>query len=384
MSLDFSASFRAPDTATGAAPDILYMPNDLKADFCLALLEEAGASGISLREDRGEILHCCVLPWHNEKRPSASLNFEKMVYRCLGCDSKGGILWLVGTIKGVYGPEARNWLSEQSGLGGREFQLGPLLQFLDAIEEAQKRTRTAPTMAKYSEAALNPWGQIYPGLTTGVPDLGIAGRGLPEANLIEARVGWDMDDNRVIIPHFWKGDLVGWQARRIIEDDLLYPEKFKSTADFPRDRTIYLPYADDNPMKPKRSIVVVESPMSTLRHMHHLPMASTFGASLSEPQIRLLSQYPEIIFWVDNDKAGWKIVEGSWDDKGVHTPGPAEALTAYSNVRVVPSDWVGDPAEIDDDTAEALVAEAVPLWLYERPSILRCMACRQPHGGPCA
>jgi CHC2 zinc finger len=357
--------------------DMLYMPSDLKMEFCLGLLEEAGADKISVHEDRGEIITCCVMPWHNEKRPSAAINFEKMVYRCLGCDSKGGILWLIGTIKGVYGPEARNWLSEQTGLGGREFQLGPLLQFLDSIEEAQRRTKTPQVMPKFSEAVLNPWGEIYPGLTTGVPDLGIIGRGIPEANLREARVGWDMDENRVIIPHFWKGDLVGWQARRIIEDDLLYPEKYKSTGDFPRDRTLYRPPTG-------KRIIVVESPMSTLRHMHHLPMASTFGSALSEPQIRLLQQYPEIIFWVDNDPAGWKTVEGTWDDRGAHTPGPAELLTAYSDVKVVPSDWVGDPAEIDDETAEELVAAAVPLWLYERPSILRCMVCRLPHGGPCA
>ena len=368
-------------TTEADAPDILYMPDDLKMDFCLGLLEEAGADKINVREDRGEILHCCVMPWHNESRPSASLNFQKMVYRCLGCDSRGGILWLIGTVKGVYGPEARNWLSERSGLGGREFQLGPLLQFLDAIEEAQRKTKAPQTMPKFSEAVLGPWNQIYPGLTTGVPDLGIVGRGIPEDNLREARVGWDMEENRVIIPHFWKGDLVGWQARRIIEDDLLYPEKYKSTGDFPRDRTLYLPYSEDR--MPRRRAIVVESPMSVLRHMHHLPMVATFGSALSQQQIGLLRWYPEIIFWVDNDSAGWKTVEGRWDEKGVHTPGPAEALSAYANVKVVLSDWVGDPAEIDDDTAEALVAEAVPLWLYERPKVLRCMACRAPHGGPC-
>lgn len=381
MNLDFSAAERRPDAA-GPAPDILFMPIDLRQEFCLGLLEEAGATSISVRENRDEILHCCVLPWHTEKRPSASLNYDKMVYRCLGCDSKGGILWLIGTVKGVYGPEARNWLSEQTGLGGRDFQLGPLLQFLDAVEAAQTATKSVQVMPKFSEAALAPWGHIYPGLTTGVPDLGIPGRGLPEANLIEARVGWDIEDNRVIIPHFWKGDLVGWQARRIIDDDLLYPEKYKSTGDFPRDRTLYLPYSAER--MPKRRAVVVESPMSVLRHMHHLPIVATFGAALSPAQIALLKNFPEIIFWVDNDPAGWKTVEGSWDDKGVHSPGPAEQLTAYSNVMVVPSDWVGDPAEIDDDTAEDLVAQAVPLWLYERPSILRCMVCRQPHGGPCA
>lgn len=357
--------------------DVLYMPTEMKLQFCMDLLESVGAEKINLREARGEIIHCCLTPWHNESHPSASLNFEKMTYRCLGCDSGGGILWLIGVTQGVYGPEARNWLSEQTGLGGKEFQLAPLLQFLDAIAEAQSQTKVPVPMPRYSDRALDPWGHIYPGLTTGVPELGIDGRGIPEANLIEARVGWDMEDNRVIIPHFWKGDLVGWQARRIIEDETLYPEKYKSTPDFPRDRTLYR-------QPTGKRIVVVESPMSVLRHLHHLPMGGTFGGAITEQQIGLLRWYPEVIFWMDNDEAGWKTQEGRWDEQGQHHPGAAEKLTAYSNVKVVPSDWVGDPAEIDDETAEALVEEAVPLAIWERPKILRCMVCREPHGGPCA
>lgn len=354
--------------------DILYMPRDLKLDFCVDLLESVGAEKINVREARGEIIHCCVAPWHNEKNPSASLNFDKMTYRCLGCPASGGILWLIGVTQGVYGPEARNWLSEQTGLGGKEFQLAPLLQFLDAIEEASTKGRTTVSMTRYSEAALEPWKGIYPGLTTGVPDLGIEGRGIPEQNLIEARVGWDMDANRVIIPHFWKGDLVGWQSRRILDDG---SEKYKSTPEFPRDRTLYL--------QPEgKRIVVVESPMSVLRHRHHLPMGGTFGFAVTEQQVGLLRWYPEIIFWVDSDEAGWRNIEGHWDEQGIHHPGPADALSAYSNVRVVASDWVGDPADLDDDTAEALVEEAVPLALWERPTVLRCLICKQPHGGPCA
>lgn len=361
---------------TPADLDVLYLPDDLKLEFCLSLLESVGAEKINVREHRGEIIHCCLAPWHNEKKPSASLNYEKMVYRCLGCPASGGILWLIGITQGVYGPDARNWLAEQTGLGGKEFQLAPLLQFLDAIEEAKTKAKVSTAMPRYSEKALDPWAMIYPGLTTGVPELGIEGRGIPEANLIDLKVGWDTEDNRVIIPHFWDGDLVGWQARRIIEDQTLYPEKYKSTPEFPRDRTLYAPPTG-------KRIIVVESPMSVLRHRHHLPMGGTFGSQITEQQVALLRWYPEIVFWVDNDEAGWRILEGHWDEKGTHHPGPAQTLTAYSNVTVVPSDWVGDPAEIDDETAEELVAAAVPFAVWERPKVLRCMVCCQPHGGPC-
>ena len=355
--------------------DVLYLPDEMKLQFCLDLLETAGAEKINVRENRGEIIHCCLAPWHNEKKPSASLNYEKMVYRCLGCPASGGILWLIGVTQGVYGPEARNWLGEQTGLGGKEFQLAPLLQFLDAIEAAAKKGRAPLAMPRYSDVVLEPWEKvIYPGLTTGVPELGIEGRDIPEENLREARVGWNMDEDRVIIPHFWKDSLVGWQARRIVEDDSI--PKYESTADFPRDRTIY--------RQPKgKRIVVVESPMSVLRHMHHLPIGGTFGFAVTEQQVGLLRWYPEIIFWVDNDPAGWGNVEGHWDERNIHHPGPAQVLESYSNVRVVTHDWAGDPADFDEDTAAELVEAAVPVALWERPTALRCMSCQRYHGGPC-
>ena len=63
---------------TVADLDILYMPKDLKQEFCLNLLEQVGASKISVREHRDEIVHCCVAPWHNETHPSASLNGDRL------------------------------------------------------------------------------------------------------------------------------------------------------------------------------------------------------------------------------------------------------------------------------------------------------------------
>lgn len=327
---------------------------------------------VSVEEtDRVEDVYCAEVPSTN----SFVLADNILTGNCLGCPAKGGILWLIGITQGVYGPEARNWLAEQTGTGGKEFQLAPLLQFLDAIEAARTKSKTPAPIPRFSESVLEPWNHIYPGLTTGVPELGIEGRGIPEANLIEARVGWDMDDNRIIIPHFWKGDLVGWQGRRILDAEA-QPEKYKSTPDFPRDSTIY--------RQPEgKRIIVVESPMSVLKHLHHLPIGGTFGSAITDRQLALLRWYPEVIFWVDPDPAGWGNLEGHWDEKGIHHPGAAQQLEAYSTVKVVASDWAGDPAEFDDDTAETLVDEAIPLAIWSKPEALRCMACHNYHGGPC-
>lgn len=354
--------------------EALHMPEEMRLNLCMELLESAGAASIRVSEDRGEIIHCCVTPWHNEHRPSASLNFQKMTYKCLGCNASGGILWLIATVNGQTTDEAREWLGGQTGFGGKEFHLAPLLQYLDALTEAVSANKVRPVIPSYSDAVLRPWAQIYPGLTTGVPELGIEGRSIPEQTLVDAAVGWDMEENRVVIPHFWKDRLVGWQSRRLMDDG---SPKYVSTPDFPRDSTLYRAPSG-------KRIIVVESPMSWLRHAHHQPLGSTFGFVVTAQQIDLLKYYPEVVFWMDPDPAGWSVIEGRIDDQGKYYPGAAEILTAYSDVRVVPSDWAADPADLDDDTVSDLVDASVPWAIWEKPASLRCLACKEYHGGECA
>lgn len=354
-----------------------HLPREMRVDLCMSLLESAGAGSISYRENRGEIIHLCLMPWHNEKTPSAALNVDSLTYRCLGCDAKGGLYWLLATVRGQNWAEVKDWLSTETGLGGKDFQLGPLLEFLDSLENQRATGSKLATMPRYPDKAIEKWCEhIYPGLTTGVPDLGIPGRGIPEENLRASKVGWDMEKNRVVIPNYWKGELVGWQSRRIVNDGT---PKYESSPDFPSDSTILgLPERG-------QMVVVVESPMSYLRHLHHLPVAATWGASISAKQIQLLKWHPEVCFWLDNDPAGWKQIEGHTDDQGQHVLGAAEQLMPYTKVTVVESDWHADPANFDDSAAEALVEARVPLAVWQRPQgALRCLACHERHGGPCA
>ena len=354
--------------------DALYMPREMRLDLCVGLLEEIGARRINVREARGEIVHCCPLPWHDESRPSASLSFEKLLFKCLGCQSQGGILWFLAQTlgEGSLTFDPRGWLAGRSGFGGADFDLPALLAYLDSLDEVLAQRRTPTVLTKYSAKVLEPWDRICPLLTTGVPDLGLVGRGLPEENLRAARVGWDMETNRAVIPHFWKGDLIGWQSRRLSSDG---SEKYLSTAEFPKDTTIYR--LDEVPRT--GPVVVVESPMSVLRHLHHLPIVATFGANITDHQIQQLKWYSEVIWWLDNDPAGWNAIRGTETATGV-----VDRLMPYTTQRIVDSDWHADAADLDDAEAERLVAGAVPYAAWESPTeALRCLSCRERHGGMC-
>ncbi len=389
-------------TAETGRFDAMFLPDSIKEEMCRALLSEFGVTKISTREPDGELIFCCVMPWHPENKPSAALNYKKLTYKCLGCQASGGLLWLIGVSRGVDGRQARDWVETRSGLGGSDgFDLPALLHLIDAVFA---ETNTLPTpIPQFAERALDQWPGIHPTLTEGVPDLDIPGRGIPEANLIAMRVGYapeyplgkdEMDQwihgERHVFPHFWKGKLVGWQSRRVWDDGT---EKYKSTPDFPKDRTLYRPpqYA---PTK-SRTAVVVESPASVLRHLHHLPMVATFGASITDHQIRLLAEYDHVIWWGDNDLAGWKATIGytgrgdgteeivlGVGPKGEFHPG-LERLAPYTPVSVVDSPWAADAAEMDDETAAALVAAAVPLEVWTPPATLRCWICKNEHDGVC-
>ena len=229
---------------------------------------------------------------------------------------------------------------------------------------------------------LDPWMWVHPYLTVI--------RGVPLATVEELRLGYaeqypireENEDGRgltrhserIIIPHFWRGKLVGWQSRRLWDDGT---PKYLSTGGFPKDRTIFCPPEG-------RRIVVVEAPMSSARHRHHQPVAATFGSVLTDAQIRLVAGYDEVVWWPDPDDAGWQATEG-WvnETTGEWVPGVPEQLEAYSNVRVPTLDWNEDPGGLDDATVDEGVETAVPFAIWERPARLRCWRCKGYHEGRC-
>ena len=332
------------------------LPDSEKERLCRMLLEEFGATHIRPGGD-GELVHGCLLPFGNHKdqdrNPTASLNWKKLVYSCLGCGAGGGLIWFIGLCRDESGEQARQWLEEQTGTGADEQSLASLLAFFDAVYDKSRRDTSTP-IPRMNDRVLEPWLCIHPYLTED--------RGVPEDNVIEAKVGYGVlrirvgedrfvDSHRIVIPHFWKGDLVGWQSRRLIKAD--GTAKYLSTPDFPKDQTVYR-YDEKADVA-----IVVESPMSVLAKLHLGHIEATFGASVTDRQVQLLSMHRKVVLFMDNDEAGWNA-----------TRRLGEALEAYSAVWVVENPFAADPADMDDDTYTSLVEEAVPYAVWTRPETL--------------
>jgi hypothetical protein len=350
------------------------LPTSVKEQLCLELLEEFGAVSIRHRPVQQELTHGCLInpEQHGDqtRNPTASLNYAKLTYKCLGCNAKGGLLWLICQVRGCELSQAREWLAKETGTGGVVMPLQQLLDYYDALY-ADAAQRPAP-IPQYSAVVLEPWlGVVHPWLTTGVPDLEIQGRGIPEQNVLDLKLGWDASEDRIVIPHFWKDRLVGWQKRRLSGTG----PKYESTPDMPKDQTLY-----DYDAK-RRTAVIVESPMSVARHRHAIPMEATFGSAVTDRQIRLIAaHYERCILWMDNDKAGWLALEGI-----ENAPGMIERLSQYCPVWVADSPFAGDPADLDTGTAELVLERFLtPASVWTRPQVLLCPQCRDgAHRGPC-
>lgn len=286
--------------------------------------------------DRVEPVYCAIVPTTH----SFVLDDNLLTSNCYVCGG-GSILWLIGMCRDITGEEARSWVIKRTGLeeGRTKEQLLALLEnIFNQVQESP------PPMPRMGDDVLKPWMLIHPYLTEV--------RHIPEQTILDFKVGYDPVKDRIIFPHWWRGQLVGWQSRRLSDDGT---PKYLNTPDFPKDRTIY--NYDDR----RSQAVVVESVMSVLRHAHHCPiMEATFGAEIPDAQIRLLGQHDRVLLWMDNDKAGWNAVDRLVSE-----------LSKSTDVWVVPSPWAADPGDLDDTTFGTLLAGAVPYPLWKRPDQLQ-------------
>lgn len=333
-----------------------FLPDAEKERLCRSLLAEFGATHVKVGND-GELIHGCLLPFGNHKdqdrNPTASLNFKRLAYNCLGCGAGGGLIWFIGLCRDESGDRARKWLEDQTGSGADEQSLASLMTFFDGVYS--KERNAAPPMPRMDAKVLDPWLAIHPYMTEE--------RRISEQVLMDFKVGYGsirvrrnddtfVQSERIVVPHFWKGNLVGWQTRRLRSSD--QTPKWLSSPDFPKDRTIF------NYAERARTAVMVEAPLSVLSKAHLEPRPEgTFGAKVTDHQVRLISMHPRVILFFDNDEAGWNA-----------TRRVGEALEAYSVVEVAANPYAADPADMDDDTYLRCIEEAVPYALWSPPTTL--------------
>jgi hypothetical protein len=355
-----SPNFRTGAVAARPTFEMLSLPYDQRLQLVLALMEEFGAEGVSVRGN--EVYHRCNLPppigghhANGDRNPSARVNVQKMTMKCWACGG-GGFLWWIATMRGEDSiARVKEWLAKETGVGGVQ-GFDELMRFIDSVLSAPDSFEEQQVIPNYDRRVLDGWSFIHPYLTEF--------RGVPAQNVIDSNVGYGtlrirvgeeqfQESERIIIPHFWKGDLVGWQSRRLTDDGT---PKYMSTPTFPKDVTLY------NFDSKAESVVVVEAPISVVKHRHVTHMEATFGASVTHRQMDLIGQHQgDIVLWMDNDPAGWKATEELCEFLYQRT----------SRLYVIDSPYAADAGDMSADTVALALAEwRVPWTLWQPPRSL--------------
>lgn len=300
----------------------------------------------NIHYEGNKIIHSCLLDQvnphhsHGDENASAVMFADTLSYNCWSYGG-GSILWFIQEMEGVNSDEALNILAElmQDRWDNDSYSI---VEYVKSVF----KERSDQQIPVYSKVILRPWLKIHPYLTEE--------RGISETAIQRLRLGYDEDDDKIVIPHFWKGDLVGWQKRRLptTPDEPGNP-KYKSSTDFPRRTTLY--NYDRVVKRGHRDVVVVESPMSVakaetffdLGATHFGNVVGSFGAAITNQQLEYLKNFDSVTVYFDADAAGYK-----------------GALKAYNQLKnsvkvfLIPPLTSEDLSDLDLDRAEGMMGKA--------------------------
>lgn len=313
---------------------------------------------------RGEHWASCPLPSHPgaDARPSFSINEMSLLWNCFTCGEGGPLPLLVMKIEETDWDSALEFILPYSdGEVSDDDDAGFRKQLEAAVERAQsppKRTRREPLpfyspkvierLREAPVALLEKWNITAP------------------ETVEHFQIKYDEEHTRVstkgtytgpalVIPHFFGGELVGYQERWLDEDRGKYPPKYTNSDDFPKRQTLY--GFDDAVEAARRGtpVIVVESVMTCARlwELGYTAVA-TFGASVTDEQTKLLrSLFAGVILSPDADAAGKKA-----------TNKLANALTDFIPVYLLPPAPVekGDLADIDEEEVHLLINHRQPVF----------------------
>lgn len=267
------------------------------------LEEELGFEPISQSgsEDRGYCPDIWGLHKNGDTTGKLAINRDKMVYNCWVCGG-GSILQLVTALKGWDVEEATEWLYQFTRLSSQSKE-----DFLTEIDGRLQTEEHHPTSLPYfNTAVLDRWQESHSWFDE---------REISDEVRIEFRIGFNpkalkfnkggsYEGPAIVLPHFWKEKLVGWQLRFLDEDRPKWVPKYDNTTDFPKSTVWGLDFA----RKVKDPPIIVESVPTALFLLSEGHSAiATFGGGIKPEQIRHLRCFQQgVILAPDNDSVGTK------------------------------------------------------------------------------
>jgi DNA primase len=307
----------------------------------VGLLDRLGLAHI--RERGEEVWAEC--PSHHDSGDSWSINKANGMHRCFACGYRGHVQLLVMDTLDVDNFEANRLI--------RSFGLNDTID-IDRLAEARDagpvpERRVLPHTARFSTFPTPPEAEIQH-------------RHLDVDTIMRFGIRWNPRTDSWVLPiRTPGGELLGWQEKAGKSVRNRPPGIVKSKTVFGAEL-----------LEPARKVVLVESPLDAayLSSIGYQAFAS-FGAGVSDDQMRLLTDYAdEIVLALDNDAAGEentaRLAAGySFNQKGQIIPGIRWAARAPLWVINYRPDSPKDVGEMEVDQVVWAIEDAVHIldWL---------------------
>jgi DNA primase len=273
-------------------------------------------------------------PFHEERTPSFSVNPHDKLFYCFGCSKGGDLVSFVRDVEGLDFAGAIEWLADRFGVRLEYEELSPgwearqqrgkrLYEVLDHAARFYERylweSQAGSTARDYlrgrglDEQACR---EFRLGFALGGTSLarkavekGFTREELVAAGLLNRR-GHDYFAQRLIFPLAdARGRVVGFQARRLREDDPLRAKYVNSPEGelFHKSAILYgLNLAAAEIRRQERAVVVEgNTDVIALQQAGFLPVVASMGTALTERQLKELGRLTRrIVLCFDGDAAG--------------------------------------------------------------------------------
>ncbi|SDP47659.1 DNA primase [Nakamurella panacisegetis] len=346
-----------------------------------------------------------LCPFHDEKTPSFQVSPTRGTYHCFGCGQGGDVFAFIAGIEHLDFVEAVQRLADRVGITltmieggtstrverGSRSRLIAANKAAAAFYAAQLATDdAAPARAFLAERGFDDeaarqfscgyapagWDQLFKALTA----QGFTVEELDKAGLINRngqRGPIDRFHRRLLWAiHDAAGDVVGFGARRLYDDDRL-EAKYINTSETPLYKKSQLLYGLDLAKKEiarQRQVVVVEGYTDVMAmHLAGVTTAvASCGTAFGEEHISVLRRYlldnevirGQVIYTFDGDSAGQKAALKAYDSD--------QRFASNTFIAVAPDGM--DPCELrqahGDGAVRELVAARQPLFAFAIKSML--------------
>jgi DNA primase len=342
-----------------------------------------------------------LCPFHGEKTPSFSVNQERGLWYCFGCQAKGDVITFVRDMEHLDFVGAVEWLAARTGV---------TLRYTDRNEGEGRKQRAQ--LIEAMQAALD-W--YHDRLLTGA-DAGVARRYLRERGIDgeiarRYRIGWAPDEwdalvrslklpgktvqdaglgfvnkrnrmqdffrGRILFPIFdAQGDPVAFGARKLPDDD---GPKYRNTPEtrlYSKSKVLYGLNWSKEDIVQSGEVIVCEGYTDVIGFAQAgLPRAvATCGTALTEEHVRLIKRFaPRVVLAFDPDAAGQAAADRFYEWEHRHE---IDVAVADLPAGMDPSDL----ARRDPQRLQKAIQQATPFLGFRIERILAGAKLSSPEG----